>query len=257
MISDNKKRQLSIFVPVKNELTNISVMIRILEAALEVPHEVIIVYDSPKDSTIPVVRILQKKYKNIKLVHNRLGPGITNALKAGINASNGEYILIFASDDVGPVLAIEDMVYLMKRGCDLVSCTRYAHGGRRLGGSKIQAVLSKTGNYFFRLLVGTALTDSTTGIKMFRRDISKKISFESRVGWAVVFELAVKAQAEGLKLGEVPIISIDRLYGGKSSFKLSPWIKEYFRWFLFGIKNFKKLRKNNKVKVRIPKATAL
>jgi len=43
-------------------------------------------------------------------------------------------ILIFAADEVGPVLAIEDMIALIREGCDFVSCTRYAHGGRRLGG---------------------------------------------------------------------------------------------------------------------------
>ncbi|KPK77672.1 MAG: hypothetical protein AMJ79_02380 [Phycisphaerae bacterium SM23_30] len=38
-----------------------------------------------------------------------------------------------------------------------------------------------------------------------------------------------------LKLGEVPIISIDRLYGGKSTFRLGPWFLEYLRWFLWGV----------------------
>ena len=54
------------------------------------------------------------------------------------------------------------------------------------------------------------------------------------VGWAVAFEMSMKAQAGGFKLGEVPIISVDRLYGGKSTFRVGAWTKEYLRWFLWG-----------------------
>lgn len=32
----------------------------------------------------------------------------------------------------------------------------------------------------------------------------------------------------------VPIVSIDRLYGGRSTFRLGPWFGEYLRWFVWG-----------------------
>jgi len=65
------------------------------------------------------------------------------------------------------------------------------------------------------------------------------------------FELARKAQAAGWKLGEVPLISLNRLYGkGKSSFRLN-WLMEYTKWFLFGIRKLL-LRRKNRVMVRIP-----
>ena len=44
----------------------------------------------------------------------------------------------------------------------------------------------------------------------------------------------MKAQLAGFRLGEVPIISVDRLYGGTSTFKLGPWVIEYLRWFVWG-----------------------
>jgi hypothetical protein len=40
----------------------------------------------------------------------------------------------------------------------------------------------------------------------------------------------------GLRLGEVPLVSIDRLFGGKSSFRLGPWLVEYLRWFVWGFR---------------------
>ena len=63
-----------------------------------------------------------------------IGRGVAGAITSGVQAASGERILIFAADEVGPVLAIEDMMRLMDDGSEFVSVTRYAHGGRRLGG---------------------------------------------------------------------------------------------------------------------------
>lgn len=249
------KTTLSIIIPVRNEQINLKIMLKILTCILEVPYEIMVVYDSQNDNSIPIIKTLQTKFSQINSIYNLLGKGVANAIKSGVKKSNGKYILIFAADEVGPVLAIEDMLVLMEKGCDLVSCTRYAYGGRRLGGSRIQAFLSKLGNNLFNAIVGTTLTDSTTGIKMFRRDIFEKINLESNVGWAVLFELTIKAQMHGMKLGEVPITSIDRLYGGRSTFSMRIWFVEYMKWFLYGIFNLRLSNKKSKIQVRIPQNT--
>lgn len=249
---------LTLLLPVRNEGVNIGVMLKILNAVIEVPHEILVIYDSSNDDTIAAVNKLKKTYPAVRLIYNNLGRGVINALKVGIKEAEGKYILIFAVDEIGPVLAISDMVKLMEEGCDLVSCTRYAYGGRRLGGSFVQGILSKAANKLFRTISGTALTDSTTGIKMFKKSILDKITLESKpVGWAVVFELAVKSQAAGLRLGEVPIVSIDRLYGGRSTFNLGPWVGEYLKWFIWGIAHLHKMNKKRKIMVRIPPSTAI
>lgn len=245
-------KKLSIIIPVRNEGVNLKLLLKILISVLEFPHEILVVYDSQEDDSIPVVKKLQKSYSNIKLIHNILGNGVANAIKSGIKESFGDYLLIFAADEIGPVLAIEDMIFLMNKGCDLVSCTRYAYGGKRLGGSLIQAILSKIGNRLFQIIIGTALTDSTTGIKMFRRQIFDQIELESQLGWAVLFELTIKSQILQKKLGEVPIISIDRLYGGKSSFRVYPWLKEYTKWFIYGLLNIRSIKKKQEIMIRIP-----
>jgi dolichol-phosphate mannosyltransferase len=248
---------LSIILPVRNEGININLMLRILEAVLDMQHEVLIVYDDKRDDTIPVIKKMSRQYPNIKPVLNTQGRGVINAIKTGVSNAEGKYILLLAVDDVGPTLAIDDMVALMEKGCDFISCTRYQHGGRRLGGSWVEGILSRVGNRTFSLLCGSAFSDATTGFKMFRQNIFETITLESKpIGWAVVFEMAIKAQAAGLRLGEVPIISIDRLYGGKSSFTLTPWLGEYLRWFIYGIRHWNQLRANTHVAVRIPKATS-
>jgi dolichol-phosphate mannosyltransferase len=234
-VTEREPMRLSILLPVRNEGINLKIMLKILRAVLEITHEVLVICDDLEDTSIPVVTAMSNEYGNLRLVHNQLGRGVTNAIRAGVQAACGEYVLIFAADEVGPVMAIEDMLALMDEGCDFVSCTRYAHGGRRLGGSMIGQVLSRIANRLFHAVSGCVLTDATTGIKLIRRSVFQQLHLEAGpVGWAVAFEMSMKAQRAGLKLGEVPIISVDRLYGGKSTFRPGPWTREYFRWFLWG-----------------------
>ena len=243
---------LSILLPVRNEGINLRIMVKLLKAMVEVPHEVLIVYDSPDDDSIGIIRNLQKKWTNLRLVHNQRGRGVVHAIQSGVAAARGDYVLLFAADEVGPLLAIEDMLALIEDGCDLVSCSRYAHGGRRLGGSLIGGVLSRLANRLFHRLAGCVLSDATTGIKLFRRCLFSTLHLEAKpVGWAVTFEMAMKAQFAGWRLGEVPIVSIDRLYGGKSTFRLGPWTREYLRWFLWGCRNLRRVPQSERPSVRI------
>jgi dolichol-phosphate mannosyltransferase len=250
----------SILLPVRNEGLNLTIMLKILKAVVDVPHEVLVVFDHESDDSRIVVDAMAPQDSAIQAVHNTLGPGIPNALRAGIARARGKYVLIFAADEVGPVLAIDDMITLMESGCDLVSCTRYAHGGRRLGGSFIGGVLSRLANWAFCRLSGCQLTDATTGIKMFKPELLRLLQLEARpVGWAVTFEIGIKAQLAGLKLGEVPIVSIDRLYGGTSTFSVGAWTVEYLRWFLWGLRRSWHRRRPAapRVLVRIPSATPI
>ncbi len=251
---------LTILMPVRNEGLNLKIMLKILKAVVDVPHEVLVVFDQAGDESLVVVDGMSPEYPGVRAVHNTLGRGILNALRTGVAEARGKYVLIFAADEVGPVLAIDDMIELMEQGCDFVSCTRYAHGGRRLGGSWIGGILSRLANRLFCRLSGCQLTDATTGIKMFRPELFDRLHLEARpIGWAVAFEMGIKAQIAGLTLGEVPIVSIDRLYGGKSTFVLGPWVAEYLRWFMWGWRqSFRSgSSRGATVRVRVPSATAM
>lgn len=250
----NDVESLAILLPVLNEGINLRIMLKILRATVDVPHEVLVVCDSPDDDSIPVVEAMQEQYPVVRVVHNTLGRGVINAIRAGVAAAKSDVILIFAADEVGPVLAIDDMLALIREGNDFVSCTRYAHGGRRLGGSVVGGVLSRTANRLFSRFAGSALSDATTGIKMFRRARFEDLDLQSRpVGWACAFEMSIKAQLLGMKLAEVPIVSIDRLYGGKSTFKVGPWTLEYLRWFAWGAARLHTAPKQEPT-VRIPRS---
>ena len=243
---------LTILLPVRNETMNLRVMLRILRAVLTVPHEILVIFDHESDTSIAVVEEVRAGYPQVHPLLNRLGNGVAGAIRGGVAAARGERILIFAADEVGPVLAIDDMMALMDEGAEFVSATRYAHGGRRLGGTIIGHILSRTANAMLNAMSGVGLSASTTGIKLFRRGDFDRLTRDTKsVGWAVAFEMAINAQLAGLKLGEVPIISIDRLFGGKSSFQLIPWVINYFGYFATAISKLPRSRKPE-VKIRIP-----
>jgi len=243
---------LTVLLPVRNETMNLRIMLRILRAALTMPHEITVIFDSEKDTSIAVVEEVRITYPQVQPLLNKVGRGVAGAITSGVQSARGERILIFAADEVGPVLAIEDMMKLMDNGAEFVSVTRYAHGGRRLGGSIIGQVLSRTANWLLGAVSGMGFTDATTGIKLFRRDDFNRLTHgASSVGWSIAFEMAINAQLLGLKLGEVPTISIDRLFGGRSSFQLVPWVIGYFGYFAMALRELPRAGKPS-VQVRIP-----
>jgi glycosyltransferase involved in cell wall biosynthesis len=231
------KPQLTILLPVRNEEMNLRVMLRVIRSVLEYPHEVLVIHDTLDDRSIPVVREAQAAYPGLRLVQNQLGKGVINAIRAGVAEARSDIVTILCADDTGPVLVVDDMLALMRENCDFVSCTRYANGGRRLGGSLIGGLLSRAANWLFHRIARSPFSDATTGCKMFRKGVFARFALESRpIGWAFAFEMAIKAQHLNLGLGEVPLVSIDRLFGGQSSFRLGPWLVEYLRWFFWGLR---------------------
>lgn len=228
--------KISIVMPVRNEGVNLRMILKIINALMETPYEALVVYDSPGDDSIPAATAMQKQYPAVKPLHNPLGRGVVNAVRSGVAAAKGEYVLILPADDMGAIFSINQMLAEIEKGYDLVSATRYAKGGKVVGGAISSRLLSRIANKLFIIFAGSAMTDSTVGIKIFRREVFGRIKLECNpVGWAFAFEMAIKAQLMGLKTSEVPIVSINRFYGGTSTFKLKRWITEYIRWFVWGL----------------------
>src|SRR5205823_4300965 len=81
---------ISLVVPVYQEAANIQEFLRGVESAVREPHEIVIVYDFPEDNTLPAIAALEPPCPAVRLVHNTLGKGVLNALKAGLQASRGD-----------------------------------------------------------------------------------------------------------------------------------------------------------------------
>ena len=85
---------LSVVVPVYNEGEAVVPVLRALDSAIAVPHEILVVYDFDGDTTVPVIRRLETELPAVRGHRNDIGRGVLNAMKAGIAASNGRFVLI-------------------------------------------------------------------------------------------------------------------------------------------------------------------
>tara|TARA_B100001029_G_scaffold179549_1_gene189498 strand:- start:896 stop:1630 length:735 start_codon:yes stop_codon:yes gene_type:complete len=242
------KKELSIILPVFNEKDSLPIMVRLLNSTIKFKKEIIIVYDDQTDNSVEVAKELAAELPDITLVHNNIGKGAKYAVEMGVRISKYENILITAVDEIFPIISVENMLNkLIKENLDLVSGTRYSKGGVRLGGSLIGAVLSKIANKSFYFLTNIPLSDCTTGIKMMKKSLWKSIKIDSKpIAWAFAFELSIKAYLNNYRIDEYPLKSVDRLFGGSSTFKLGPWVKEYLKWFIWGYLKIKKRNRNEK-----------
>jgi dolichol-phosphate mannosyltransferase len=230
---------LSILLPLIGEGLSLRAMLKMLTLDIAFPYEIIIVHDGSPSSQAMLVEI-SPSYPQLKTVVNDRGKGTLSAMNAGLREASGRYVLLVCADSVGPVLAVNQMVEMAEEGFEFISGTRYACGGRRLGGNYFSLTLSQIANTLLHRLAGCAFTDATTGLKLFRRDVLEKLDLESDTkGWVVAFEMALKAQAAGLKLGEVANISIDRLCGGCSTTHLDQEFGHYLRWFIWAFPRLK------------------
>jgi dolichol-phosphate mannosyltransferase len=249
-----KNKQLSIILPIHNEKESLEIMVRLLISSLKFTHEILLVCDSKNDNSLPVAKILKNEFKNVKIIFNAKGKsgGVMNAVDTGVISSSYNKILILAVDEIFPIIAIDKMIELIiKKNFDFVSGTRYSKGGIRLGGSFLGSILSRSANKFFQILTKIPLADCTTGIKMMKKNVwqSTKLS-QSSSGWAFAFELSIKTWLNGYKITDYPIKSVDRLFGGSSSFRLASWTKEYSKNFIWGF-NQSRIKKKGKNKIAI------
>ena len=236
--------KLSIILPVHNEKESLPIMVRLLNSSIKFESEILIIYDNINDNSVPEAKKLEKEFSNVRVIHNDIHTGVRFAIEKGVKEAKYEIILITAVDEIFPVISVDNMIKLIvNENYDFISGTRYSKGGFRLGGSFFASNLSKLANKLFCLFSNFPLTDCTTGIKMMKKEVWNSISLESKpIGWAFAFELSIKVYLNKFKMAEVPLKSVDRLFGGSSTFKPLPWIKEYLKWFFWGLKKIRKIK---------------
>jgi len=133
---------LSIIIPVYNEAENIKKAIEKIEKEVKTPHKTLIVYDFSKDTTVPVVQKLQKKFSNLILVKNNIGSkkGVINAIKTGFNQVKKGAVVVTMADLSDDPKTIDKMFNKLTKGYDIVCGSRYAKGGEKIGGPIIKSL---------------------------------------------------------------------------------------------------------------------
>ena len=228
--------KLSIIIPVYNEADNIQELIRKINKQVTSSHQLIFVYDFDEDNTVPVVKKLQKKQKNIRLVKNNMGDGqgVVNAIKAGFNVTKSGAIVVMMADLADDPKSIELMFKKIQQGYDVVCGSRYSKGGKKIGGPKFKSWLSKLSGLLTPLLLGIPTKDVTNAFKMYRKKVLDSIKIESQGGFEIAMEIVIKAQAKGFKIAEVPTTWRDRTVG-ESRFQLLAWLPRYIYWYVWGM----------------------
>mgnify|MGYP001284824935 FL=1 len=228
---------LTIILPIHNEKESLPIMIRLLNSTLKIEHEIIAVYEDDMDNAKSIGQELMREIEEFKIIKNKYERGVRFSIQTGIDFAKYDTIFITAVDEIFPIISIEAMYQeIIIKNYDFVSGTRYSKGGARLGGSIIGSFLSRLSNFTFNKLTKSQLTDFTTGIKMMKKQIWNSIEFNSKpIGWAFAFELSIKVIIANHKVCEIPFKSVDRLFGGKSTFKVGAWTLEYLKWFFYGI----------------------
>lgn len=225
---------ISIILPVYNEGENITEQIEKIEKLVEAKHEVLIIYDYDKDTTIHPVKLISRKFPNVKLVRNKFGRGIINAVRTGFITSSFGICVVMPADLADDPKTINKMYSKIQTGFDIVCATRYSKGGRKFGGGFIKTTLSKIAGLSTMVLLGIPTTDLTNGFKMYKKDFLKKIKIESNGGWEFSMEILIKTNSMGAKICDVPTTWRERTKG-TSKFKMLKWLPKYIHWYLWGI----------------------
>lgn len=225
----------NIVIPVYNEGENIRNTLCEVKSKVKSPHRILVIYDFDGDDTLPVVRGLMKTSNNIRLVKNKFGRGVLNAIKTGFESINdGAVVVVMAdlSDDLGKV---DEMFNKINEGYDIVCGSRYMKGGKHLGGPWFKKLLSKTAGISLHYLAGIPVHDVTNSFKMYTKKVLNDIKIESSGGFELGMEVVVKAFIKGYKITEVPSVWRDRT-AGKSKFRLWKWLPKYIKWYCFAMK---------------------
>jgi glycosyltransferase involved in cell wall biosynthesis len=222
---------ISLVVPVYNEAENIQPFLRDVEAHVREPHETLLVYDFPEDNTLPAVAAMRPPCPNVRLVHNTLGKGVLNALKAGFAASRGDVAVVMMADRSDEPKDVAAMARLVRGGADVVAGSRYVRGGRQEGGPLLKSLMSRAAGVSLHYLAGLPVHDATNNFRAYSRRVLADIPIEGQASFALALELTLKAHWRGWRLAEVPTTWHDRT-AGQSRFRLFAWLPHYLRWYL-------------------------
>ena len=111
--------------------------------------------------------------------------------------------------------AIPEMVRTLRAtGCDVVTGTRYVAGGGVHGWDTRRKLTSRVANYLAHVLLAPGVSDLTGSFRLYRKDaLEALVKAVVSKGYVFLMEIIVRAKKAGLRVAEVPISFVDRVYG--------------------------------------------
>ena len=192
----------SVVLPCLDEAETLSACIHVAQrglAATGLRGEVIVADNGSTDRSVEIARHCHARVVEVS------ERGYGSALRGGIEAARGEYVVIGDADQSYDFAAIPALVEKLRQGHDLVMGNRFRGSiepsampwSHRVIGNPL---LSWLGRLFFHSRVG----DFHCGLRAFRREAILGLDLTS-TGMEFASEMVVKASLHGLRVTEVPI----------------------------------------------------
>ncbi len=204
----------SIVIPVYNECKKI---VRDIQAAEEFlikndfHGEIIIVDDGSTDTTIEAAEsVTVSSSVSLKIIQYKPHNGKGYAVKTGVVASTGDYVLCVDSGLCVPYTTVISGLELLNNGiCDC------AHGSRKLEYSNVVQPQSWSRQFISRIFrwifvhwfnVPSHLTDTQCGFKVYKGDTARNLFKQCATeGFLYEIEIILRAQNLGIQIREFPI----------------------------------------------------
>ncbi len=197
--------ELTILMPCLNEAETLAVCIRKAQAGLAkagVRGEVLIADNGSTDGSIEIAEGLGARVERVR------EKGYGNALRGGIHAARGKWILMGDSDDSYDFSDVSGFVVKLREGHELVMGCRLPVGGGTIAPGAMPWKNRWIGNpslsFLGRLFFKTPIHDFHCGMRAFSRDGYRKMDLQT-TGMEFASEMVMKSQLKGLRMAEVPV----------------------------------------------------
>jgi len=208
---------LTVIIPVYNEASNISEIVKRVQAT-KLAKEIIIVDDGSKDGTRDILKKMDGKRKVRIILHER-NQGKGTAVVTGIKAAQGDVLLIQDADLEYNPRDYPVLLQPIEEGvADVVYGSRFLGGPHRVT-MFWHLVANKLLTFMTNVLYNTILTDMETGYKVFRREVIEGMVIHAR-RFNFEPEFTAKVLKRKHRIYEVPISFNPRDYSQGKKIKL-------------------------------------
>jgi dolichol-phosphate mannosyltransferase len=213
-----------VIIPTYNEYESIQILLASLQKIFnEHPKYIwtILIVDSfSPDGTGEYVRLVGKKFTNIKII-NQLKQGIGMAYQGGFkwvikNIPSANFIIQMDGDLSHDPQKIIHFLETAEKGYDVVVGSRYMLGGKWLNAPFLRKVISRGGNTSARFLGKlTAVHDCTSGYRCIRKYFIEKTlnKYDFFLGYAFQIQFLEALISSGARITEIPIHFQSRKHG--------------------------------------------
>lgn len=213
----NLKKSLSIVIPCYNEEAGISYLAEKLNPAVkelekEYFVELIFVDDGSIDKTNQLLHQYYGSHPSAKIVAHEKNKNLGAALRTGFAAASGNFVAALDSDCTYDPQLLEPMLALLDEQTSIVTVSPYHPQGKVNKIPPYRLFLSKSISQIYRWLVPAKLYTFTAMVRIYRKDVIKKVSFKSDTFLGVT-ELMIKALLQGYKVKELPAELNPRVFG--------------------------------------------